>query len=410
MSPDHAWFNEARYGLFIHWGAYSVAGRGEWFRNRERIPQDEYVRRYAENFRAENYDPAAWAALAKEAGVGYVVLTARHHDGFALWPTKQSEFHAGTIGPKRDLVGPFVEAVRAAGLKVGLYYSPADWSHPDYPGPFFRDWPGTRDWASPEARERFIAYYKAQLVELMSNYGKIDYLWFDGCIPDDLQREDVNEEMLRLQPHLLINVRNGPPSHVHISEQAICAPKDKNALWEACMTLNGNWGWHAGDLRWKDAGEIVRMLCETARDGGNLLLNVGPKSDGTIPTESVAMLREAGGWVRRNREAITNSERNPFPWNNWGRTWVKGNRIYLAIRCSPGPELCWAECKNRVLSARWLDGGQPVSFEQRGGRLFLRDLPVPLPDRLASVIELEVEGTPEPITAQTTFWIPGMDA
>ncbi len=161
MNSDHEWFNEARYGMFVHWGVYSVAARGEWVRNRERIPQEDYIHRYADNFRAENYDPAAWAALAKEAGMGYVVLTTRHHDGFALWPTATSDFHSGNYGPKRDLVGPFVEAVRAAGLKVGLYYSPADWNHPDYPGAFFRDWPGEADWASPEARERFIAYYRA---------------------------------------------------------------------------------------------------------------------------------------------------------------------------------------------------------------------------------------------------------
>ena len=407
MNSDHEWFNEARYGMFVHWGVYSVAARGEWVRNRERIPQEDYIHRYADNFRAENYDPAAWAALAKEAGMGYVVLTTRHHDGFALWPTATSDFHSGNYGPKRDLVGPFVEAVRAAGLKVGLYYSPADWNHPDYPGAFFRDWPGEADWASPEARERFIAYYRAQLVELLTRYGQIDYLWFDGCIPDDLRRQDVNEELLRLQPHLLINERNGPPSHVHICEQAIRPPKDPSVLWEACMTLNDNWGWHGGDENWKSAGEIVRMLCETVKDGGNLLLNVGPKADGSIPAESVAMLREAGDWVRSNREAITNSERNPFPWSNWGRTWVKGNRIFLVIRNSTGSELCWGELKNRVLSACWVDGGEPVEFEQSGEKLFLRGLPVPLKDRLGSLIELTVEGTPEPVTPQTTFWIPG---
>lgn len=407
MNSDHEWFNDARYGMFVHWGVYSVAARGEWVRNRERIPQEEYIGLYADNFHAENYDPAAWAALAKEAGMGYVVLTTRHHDGFALWPTATSDFHSGNYGPKRDLVGPFVEAVRAAGLKVGLYYSPADWSHPDYPGAFFRDWPGESDWASPEARERFIAYYRAQLVELLTRYGRIDYLWFDGCIPDDLRRQEVNEELLRLQPHLLINERNGPPSHVHVCEQAIRPPKDDSALWEACMTLNDNWGWHAGDLNWKSAGEIVRMLCETVKDGGNLLLNVGPKADGSIPAESVAMLREAGDWVRSNREAITNSERNPFPWSNWGRTWVKDNRVFLAIRNSTGSELCWAELKNRVLSARWVDGGEPVEFEQCGEKLYLRGLPVSLKDRLGDIIELTVEGIPEPLTPQTTFWIPG---
>ena len=405
-STAHDWFNQARYGLFIHWGPYAVAARGEWVRNRERIPQDEYSRLYAENFRAENYDPAAWAALAKEAGMGYVVLTTRHHDGFALWPTKTSNFHAGNLGPKRDLVKPFVEAVRAAGLKVGLYYSPADWHHPDYPQGFFRDWPGEKDWASPEARERFIAYYRAQLVELLSDYGQIDYLWFDGCIPDDLRRSEVNEELLRLQPHLLINERNGSPSHVHISEQAIRAP-NTGGLWEACMTLNDNWGWHAGDTQWKSPRDVIKMLCETATNGGNLLLNVGPRADGAIPEESVRILRDAGAWLGRNKESIRDSERSPFSWNNWGRVTVKGNFVYLHIRNSTGSDLCWTELKNKVLAARWLDGGAPVAFEQKGERLFLRNLPVPLPDPLTTTIVLEVDGKPAALTAQTSFWIPG---
>jgi alpha-L-fucosidase len=405
-STAHDWFNQARYGLFIHWGPYAVAARGEWVRNRERIPQDEYSRLYAENFRAENYDPAAWAALAKEAGMGYVVLTTRHHDGFALWPTKTSNFHAGNLGPKRDLVKPFVEAVRAAGLKVGLYYSPADWHHPDYPQGYFRDWPGEKDWASPEARERFIAYYRAQLVELLSDYGQIDYLWFDGCIPDDLRRSEVNEELLRLQPHLLINERNGSPSHVHISEQAIRAP-NTGGLWEACMTLNDNWGWHAGDTQWKSPRDVIKMLCETATNGGNLLLNVGPRADGAIPEESVRILRDAGAWLGRNKESIRDSERSPFSWNNWGRVTVNGNFVYLHIRNSTGSDLCWTELKNKVLAARWLDGGAPVAFEQNGERLFLRNLPVPLPDPLTTTIVLEVDGKPAALTAQTSFWIPG---
>jgi alpha-L-fucosidase len=409
LLPSHDWFNESRYGLFIHWGAYAVAGRGEWARNRERIPQDEYSRLYAGNFRAENYEPSEWAALAKEAGMGYVVLTTRHHDGFALWPTKTGGFHAGRIGPKRDLIGPYVGAVRAAGLKVGLYYSPADWSHPDYPGAFFRDWPGVHDWTGPGARERFIACYRAQLVELMSNYGKIDYLWFDGCIPDDLQSREVNEELLRLQPHLLITERNGPPSHVRVSEQAIRVPKD-DVPWEACMTLNDNWGWHVGDDHWKNAAEVVRMLTETAAGGGNLLLNVGPKPDGTIPPESVQILREAGAWLKRNAESIRGAERSPFTWNSWGRVTVKGNRVYLHIRNGMGSELCWAELKNKVKRAWWLDGGATVAFEQKGERLFLRDLPVPLPDKLASTIVLEVNGKPATLTEQTTFWIPGEPA
>jgi alpha-L-fucosidase len=400
------WFGQARFGMFIHWGAYSVAGRGEWVVNRERIPKEEYVRKYVDHFRAENYDPAAWAALAKEAGMKYAVLTTRHHDGFALWPTETDDFHAGRLGPKRDLVGPFVEAFRNAGLRVGLYYSPAAWYHPDYPGAYFRDWPGEEDWASEAARLRFIDYYRRQLIELMTRYGRIDYLWFDGCIPHNLQSREVNEELLRLQPHLLINERNGEPWHVKISEQVI-KPAPPGTLWEACMTLNENWGFHGGDTNWKSPRQVVEMLTETASKAGNLLLNVGPRGDGSLPRESVEILRKVGNWLRTNGVSIYGSSRSPFGWNNWGRVTTRGNRVYLHIWNSTGPELCLSEIRNRVLSARLLDGGGNIAFEQAGERLFLKDLPLSSPDGIALTIELAVEGEPQPVTPQTTFWIPG---
>lgn len=403
------WFNELRYGMFIHWGVYSVAGRGEWIANRERIPFEEYRRLYAENFQARNYDPSAWATLAKEAGMGYAVLTTRHHDGFALWPTQTSDFHSGAIGPKRDLVGPFVEACRTAGLKVGLYYSPADWYNLDYPGAYFRDWPGNEDWASAEARGRMVRFYGEQLRELMTGYGKIDYLWYDGCIPSDLQSAEVNAELLRLQPDLLINDRNGPPSHVHVCEQAI-RPARAGQLWEACLTLNDNWGYHYGDQNWKTPRQVIQMLTETASKAGNLLLNVGPEADGTIPWESQRILREAGRWLKQNGDSIYGSDRSPYTWSNWGRVTVKDHTVYLHIWNSVGPELCFAEIKNHVHSARFMANGVPISFEQRGEKLFLRDLPEPLPDSLATTIAIEVEGIPEALTPQTTFWIPGEPA
>ncbi len=402
----HDWFNEARFGMFIHWGAFSVGARGEWFANRERISRDEYIRLYVNNFRAEHYNPDSWAQLAKDAGMRYVVLTTRHHDGFALWPTRTDDFHAGALGPKCDLVGPFVEACRRAGLKVGLYYSPAAWYHQDYPGAYFRDWAGNSDWASEASRLRFIEFYRAQLVELMTDYGIIDYLWYDGCVPDNLQSQEVNEEMLKLQPNLLINKRNGSPCHVHISEQAV-KPGPKGMLWEACMTLNRNWGFHAGDHHWKNSSEVINLLTNTANKGGNLLLNIGPHSDGTIPIPSVNILQEVGTWMKTNGEAIYGSENCPFSWNNWGRLTCRGNKVYLIVMCSPGDTLYLSEIRNRVISARMLEDGKTISFTQDKNRLIIPNLPVPLPDPLGTVIELEIEGQPEPILEQTSFWIPG---
>jgi len=218
------WFDEARYGMFIHWGPYSVAARGEWVMNRERIPVDEYTRCYADHFTARNYDPKAWAQLAIDVGFRYVVLTARHHDGFALWPTKTGNFHSGNHGAKCDLVGPFVQAVRDAGLKVGLYYSVADWTHPDYPDPLARSWPSA--WHTESARQRFIHYYRAQLEELLTQYGPIDILWYDGCIPQPLEGGETNGLVRGWQPNILINDRlDVATSDFRTCEQVIGAEK-----------------------------------------------------------------------------------------------------------------------------------------------------------------------------------------
>lgn len=399
-----SWFNEARYGMFIHWGPYAVAARGEWVANRELIPEGEYTAKYIRNFRAENYDPTAWAKLARDAGMKYVVLTTRHHDGFALWDTKTSERNAAKMGPCRDLVRPFADAMRAAGLKVGLYYSVADWFHPDYPGTYCRDWP--ESWPDEDARRRFVAYYHSQLEELMTDYGRIDMLWYDGCFPEPLDGSVINNRIKELQPHILINDRNGPPCDFRCSEQAI-KPATLGTDWEACMTLNENWGYHAGDHNWKSARQVIRMLTETASSGGNLLLNVGPKADGTIPDPSVQILREAGDWLKRNGEFLRSSDRSPFTWYNWGRITTLENRVYLHVFNGTGTELCVSDIKNKILSVHEVDGHKPIRFTHADGRLVLHDLVTPLADPIATSFVVEVEGRPETMRAQTSFWIPG---
>ena len=395
------WFHAARYGMFIHWGPYSVAARGEWVRNRERIPHEEYCSKFAERFLAENYNPQKWAQLAKTAGIGYVVLTTRHHDGFCLWDTKTTDFNAARIGPKRDLLKPYVEALRKEGLKVGFYYSVADWHHADYPNAYARDWP--KNWPDRDARKRFIAFYRSQLEELMTGYGKIDLLWYDGCLPSPTAGDDTNERIYELQPEILINERNGEPFDFRVAEQHLNA---KQGPWEAAFTLNDNWGYHAGDQNWKTPRQVIHHLITCAKNGGNFLLNVGPRGDGVIPEESVQILLACGDWLRRNRDFLAHCDRCSIGWNNWGLVSSRGSKVYLHLFESPGEELCFPEMANRVKSARFLDGGCPVAFEQREERLFIRGLPTPLADPIATTIVLEIEGDLKLLQAHETFWIP----
>jgi len=401
---DVAWFNEARFGMFVHWGAYSVAGRGEWVLNRERIPYDEYIEKYVNNWKAERYDPRSWCRLAKAAGMRYMLVTTRHHDGFALWDTKTSDFNAVKMGPKKDLIRMYADAARAEGLGVGFYYSYADWHHADYPGACFRDWPD--GWHDEAKRRRFSQYYRAQIDELLTNYGKVDIFWYDGCIPLSGDGAEVNRRIKELQPGILVNDRNGEPYDFRECEQAIRVPKPGLA-WEACFMLNDSWGYHAGDRHYKTPHEVVRMLTETAAGAGNLVVNVGPKPDGTIPAESSRILWQVGAWLKTNGEFLYGSTRSPFSWNNFGRLTTKGNKVYVHIFHGTGRELCIAEIANKVLSAKFLATGKSVAFDQQGERLFLRGLPARLPDPIDTVIVLEVDGESRAITPQTSFWIPG---
>ncbi|MEK4239943.1 alpha-L-fucosidase [Paenibacillus sp. FSL H7-0714] len=382
------WFNEARFGMFVHWGAYSGAGRGEWVLNRENIPLEEYTEKYANHFLAERYDPREWVQLAKKAGMKYIVLTTKHHDGFCLWDTKTTDFNTVNIGPKRDLVRPFAEAVREAGLKLGFYFSVMDWSHPDYPDPYLLP-----EWHDEEARRRFVHFYQSQLEELLTQYGKVDMLWYDGVHPKPMDGERINTWVQSLQPHILINNRNGEPCHFGTPEQEIKAA-ERGQAWESCITLNDNWGYHAGDYNYKSSTDVIRMLTQVAEGAGNLLLNIGPKADGTVPDESIAILSEVGQWLERNGEFLYASSRSPFEWNNFGRLTTKGNRVYVHIFHSTGDELCISEIGNPVLSARVLSTGQPIPFDQYRTRLFLKQLPAKN-NREVLTLVLDVEGPPQ---------------
>ncbi len=399
------WFNEARFGMFIHWGAYSVAGRGEWVLNREHIPYDEYTEKYVNNFTAEKYNPDEWVSLAKTAGMKYMILTTRHHDGFCLWDTKTTDFNSVKMGPKKDLVREFAEAVRRGGVKLGFYYSVADWSHIDYPGAYERDWP--EEWKNEKQRKSFVSYYQSQLKELMTQYGQVDILWYDGCIPGPLDGREANTMVKQLQPNILINERNGEPFDFFCSEQAVKNRGRNNELWEACFTLNDNWGYHKGDFNYKTSQQVVILLLDAAAGGGNLLINIGPREDGTIPEKSVSILQDVGKWMHKNRDAVTNNSVSPFGWNNFGKLTTKDNIVYVHIYKSTGNELCISEIKNRVLKAYYLENNKAIKFEQNAERLTLKGLPDHLRDTAAAVIVLELDGEPKPIRGIKNFWVPG---
>ena len=328
----------------------------------------------------------------------YVVLTTRHHDGFALWDTGTTDYNAAQIGPKRDLIEPYVEALREHGLKVGLYYSVADWSHPDCPA-FERDWP--QEWVREEARKRFVSYYHAQLQELMTQYGQIDLLWYDGCTPQPLDGDVINTKIKQWQPGILINARNGEPCDFAISEKSL---KAKEGRWEVCFNVNDSWGYHQGAQMWKSFKEMLLMLLETAKNAGNLMLNLGPMACGTMPPQGVNSLKAVGQWLKANAELLPESTRSPFTLNNCSIVTTRGNCVYLHLHRDPGDEYCFADLANRVIIVTQLDNGKVLEFTQHADRLFITGYTRPDAQHITT-LRVEVDGEPKTLKQQTSCWI-----
>lgn len=386
-SPHLQWWLQARFGMFIHWGAYSQLARGEWVMNRERWPIDEYEV-VARAWNPQRFEPAEWVRMAQEAGMRYLVCTSKHHDGFCLFGSEHNDYNTvATIG--RDLMAELADACHAAGMKLGFYYSLKDWHHPDYEAGRNGDAAGHR---------RFLDYTQGLVRELCSNYGRVDILWYDGGgLYDGVgwAADEMNAMVRELQPGIVINNRSRTPEDHDTPEQHIAASPPGRA-WETCMTMNGSWGWHAGDDQWKSSKELVATLTRIAGMGGNLLLNVGPRADGTFPEESVIRLMEIGAWMDLHGEAIYGTERGPFQWGGFGYPTVKGNTLYLCITRWCGQEMTVGMVKTPVRSASVLATGTALDFEQCGDRLFIRGLPPrPFADPLCTVVKLELDGPPE---------------
>lgn len=322
---DSSWFLEARFGLFIHWGLYSVTGADGWLKTQRRVGDDVYDR-FFERFDPDLFDPELWADAAVDAGMRYSVITAKHHEGFCLWATAQTSYAAPQTPAGRDLLRPWLDAARTRGLRTGLYYSLLDWHHPDFTVDRYHPNRGQDAWgvASEEVRAaadegkdfgRYVDYAHAQVQELLTQYGRIDILWPDFSYPGkgaaDWRAHELVDTARRLQPGILVNDRAGlPPSEYDVTTPEQMVPpswpqvEGEPALWETCQTISGSWGWRPDDTNWRSVEQITAALVETVSKGGNFLLNVGPTGRGEFDERVLTTLRDIGVWMRRHGRSI----------------------------------------------------------------------------------------------------------
>ena len=420
-----AWWREARFGMFVHWGLYAIpAGQwggkstyGEWIRSSAEIPLEQYEG-FAQRFDPRAFDPAAWAALAKRAGMRYLTITTKHHDGFCLFDSKLTDFDGMATPQKRDFIRDVVDACRKDGIVPCFYYSIMDWRHPDYLPR--RGWEKNRPTEGADF-ERYVAYMNGQVEELLTNYGPIGVLWFDGQWEgtwSNERGEALAARVRRLQPEIIVNNRVGRAAgefrrfgdrlgDYATPEQEIPAT-NLGMPWETCMTMNDHWGFSAADKDFKSTTDLLRMLVDIASKGGNFLLNVGPDADGRIPAESVERLERIGDWLKVNGEAIYGTTAGPMQALAWGRTTAKKEgrttRLYLHVFDWPTDgRLAVDGLLGAPIAVEILGSASPAAPTHRpdGLRLVLENLPEVPPCRGVNVIKLTFDGAPDVALAPT---------
>jgi alpha-L-fucosidase len=383
-----AWWHEARFGMFVHWGLYAQLGRHEWVMNRERIPAGEYEK-LADTWKPRERPMREWARLARDSGMKYLVMTTKHHEGFCLWDTAQTDYNAAKRGPGRDLVKEFVDACREFGLRVGFYYSLMDWHHPD----------GARCAKDPKARRRFLDFTQGCVRELMTNYGTIDILWYDVSWPLSTpglwESARMNAMARRLQPGIIINNRSQLAEDFGTPEERIAAEQAGRA-WESCMTFNGSWGYFptAPDSDWHSSRTVVDMLQKVTAGGGNLLLNIGPAPDGSVPRLARQRLRPVGRWLARHGEAVygmVDRTEDRFESMHYGAWTLKGKTAWFWTGRWVGSEIAIGGLTAKVRRVSSLDTGREAAFTQSGERLVITGLPARCPDRILGVAVLKLE-------------------
>jgi alpha-L-fucosidase len=400
------WFRDAKFGMFIHWGVYSVIGRHEWARDRFQIPQSEYDQ-FARSFNPVHFNADAWVDLAKNAGARYMVITSKHHDGFSIYRSKVSDYDMEITPYPGDPLQQLADAAKRKGMRLGFYHSIMDWHNPDYVP--------KRTWEAPGQQrggniDKYIEFMKAQLRELLTGYGDVATMWFDGeweHSTQEMHSNEVYDFIRKLQPNTLINDRlfkreAGSRGDYGTPEQFVPATgyRDKTgkpALWEACVTINtDSWGYNKYETDFKTTRDLIRMLVEVVSKGGNLLLNIGPMPDGRIQPEFVTRLNAIGDWMRVNNEAIYGTTASPFtrlPF--FGRATTKGSTLYLHVFQWPADgRLRIPGLANKIRSVRILGnpGAKPAAV--REGDDAILNLNSRAPDEIASVVAVELDGPP----------------
>ena len=427
---DTAWFTHDRFGMFIHFGLYAMPARHEWVKNYEEIPEDHYDL-YFKHFNPDLYDPKEWARQAKAAGMKYVVMTTKHHEGFCLFDSKYTDYKSTNTLCGKDLIREYVDAFRAEGLHIGFYYSLIDWHHPEFPiDPLHprRDDPDAYEQSKGRDIKKYAQYMRDQVTELLTNYGKIDILWFDFSY-DDMTGEkwkatDLIKMVRHYQPDVIIDNRlegagdnHGSIATEHpliysgdfaspeqiIPPKGVCDVNGEPIPWELCATMNNHWGYCNFDHQYKTPEMLVRKLVECVSKGGNMILNVGPDAKGNIPQESVEILREVGNWMSKNKESIYGCGISNFEKPDWGRYTQKDNVIYAHVYETPlGALPLYGISPEQLAEITYLADGSEVKRGEAWNTALYTDVafvsfgddPVftyPLPDEKDTVLKIQLK-------------------
>jgi len=398
------WWKDAKFGMFIHWGLYAVPagtyqgkqypGIGEWIMNHAKIPVAVYGE-YAKQFNPIKYNAEDWVKIAKEAGMKYIVITSKHHDGFALFDSKVTNWDVVDATPYgKDLLKPLVEACRKEGLKIGFYYSQAqDWTHPGGAASG-----GSWDKVQHGDFDQYLDEIAIpQVKEILANYGGLDILWFDTPQNMTKERADKFQEILKAYPKLIINNRlgGGYAGDTETPEQFVPATGFPGLNWESCMTINDTWGYKSFDQNWKSSKVLIQQLIDVVSKGGNMLLNVGPDALGEIPMASIERLAAIGAWVKVNQESIYGTTASPFTYLSYGKATRKGQKIYLHLFDYPKNGQLKIPMANQLSKAYFLANPEKKLLVKKSGGQSLIQLPIQAPDSISSVVVLEFLGEPK---------------